>query len=204
MATVLRAADLTPETLAGQLAGLRPPEGEPVRVWLEAADGWALAWWPPELSRTVPWCGSGREPEERPLTELLPGCESGRVFAPSGELRWRRLRLSDQVRCRTVFLGEEGWAPAGLALHCALEGLGPQPRTALLWGLLTSATRRTDGQTGDWIELRIPHRFQYPLRDLPEPGKSGLRVGVELEAWCDAAGETHFLRLCDLVSCSEK
>ena len=70
-------------------------------------------------------------------------------------------------------------------LHSA-GGPAPAPGPLLPWGRQTKAT------PGEWVELRIPHRFRYPVAG--NPGS----VAAVVEQWCDDVGEPHFLRLCDL------
>jgi hypothetical protein len=187
MTTVLRAADLTPAALLDLLAGLAPGRR---RVWLEAPDGWALAEWP-GLDGDLPWCGAGREhgDQKARATDAVREATAGRLFAPSGELRWRVLPALRATCCRTVYLGDPGWAPATLAERDELAGLTPRRGSALLWG-------RQSPQTPDeWVELRVPHRFKYPLT-----GPAAENVQAVLEVWEDARGEAHFVRLCDLVA----
>jgi hypothetical protein len=196
MATILRARDLKPDELTGLLAGLRFPEDQKVRAWLDGLDGWSLAYWPGVEGR-VPWYGAGRLPAEEAVRDLLPRLVGGRLFAPAGELRWRRLPALGASPCRAVYLGQELDSVAALDPRDELAGLSPRPDGHPLWGLLTAATRGREGDPDAWVELRVPHRFRYPV---PAPDPSWARVGVKalVETWCDERGEPQFVRLCDL------
>jgi hypothetical protein len=190
MTAILEAGDLTPGGLRSLLEALRPDERP--RLWLEGPDGWALDWWP-GLAGTVGWYGANRPRQERPVASLLTTATAGRLFALSGELRWRVLPVLGERCVRTVFLGNSPWGKAGLLRPRpeVLRDLTKRPEKALLWG------QRTARSGDDWIELRIPHRFRYPVA--AETPASG-RVGVQavLEVWEDVQGEPHFVRLCEL------
>ena len=112
---------------------------------------------------------------------------AGRLFAPDGELRWRVIPALGEECWRTVFLGHADWTGAALE-DCTdhLHGLQPGRDRFFLWG------KQSDATPGEWIELRIPHRFRYPV------GGNPVNVMALVEQWRDAAGETHFCRLCDL------
>jgi len=143
MSAIVEAADLDQAGLTDLLAKLTPPESEPLRLWLEGPDGWALAYWP-GLDGRVFWYGSGRELIGRSLVDLLPTVLAGRLFAPSGELRWRRLPVLGERPLRTVFLGRQSWA-AGRSAAAPPRGTagagnaGEKPEYALLWGLQNRA-----------------------------------------------------------------
>jgi len=192
MEAILKSADLAPGALRQLIGELQPPAAERVRAWIEAPDGWALADWP-GLSGELSWCGAGRPPLEASAEEVLKRAQAGRLFAPSGELRWRVLPVLGKACCRTVFLGNKDWAPEHLEMRPEIGRLGLRCQHAWhpLWG---QQTRRTPGE---WIELRIPHRFRYPV-EAPEPGGGRVGVQVEVEVWSDGRGEPHFARLRDL------
>jgi len=196
--TVLRARDLTWPEFHGLIGGLRFPPEEPIRIWLEAADGWCLAYWR-GMAEPLPWYRAGCETIAESAEEVLRRAYSGRVFAPSGELRWRVLPMLGQSAWRTVYLGEDLPCVALLQPSKELQGLQPTSAEYPLWGLLTAATRRNDGQAGDWVELRIPHRFRYPVA-VPKESPAPIAVKACVEQWCDARGDLHFMRLCDLSS----
>ena len=200
MEPVLRAADLTPEMLAGLLGSLRYPEGHRVRTWLEGIDGWSLDFWP-GLEGRVLWYGAGRVPTQRIVRDLLTQLVGGRVFDLDGELRWRRLPALGKQPCRTVYLGKDFQAVNSLDLRGELAGKSPRTSEYPLWGLLTSATC---GRTNEpeWVELRIPHRFRYPVQ-VATPPAGPLAVKAVVETWVDGCGEPHFSRLCDLRPTSE-
>jgi len=188
MNAVLKAADLTRIDLAELVTGFTAAPGERLRAWLEAPEAWGLAFWPGpdgELS----WCRAGQEPARIPARDAIDRAVSGRLFAPSGELRWRVLPFLGERRCRCVYLGDAARAPAALADRGELRGLVRRPGKALLWG------RQTERTPGEWIELRVPHRFKFPVAD-----ESAENVRAILEVWEDDFGEVHFIRLCDLES----
>jgi hypothetical protein len=190
MATILRARDLTPDELAGLLSTLRFLGDRKVRSWLDGVDGWSLAYWP-GIEGSVLWYGAGRAPTDKPLRELLPRLVGGRVFAPAGELRWRRLPALGASSCRTVYLGEDLDSVAALDVLPEFAGLSAHRDEHPLWGLLTSATPDA------WVELRVPHRFRYPV-DGVDPSWKRCGVKAIVETWTDRRGEPHFVRLCDL------
>src|SRR5262249_37710314 len=161
-------------------------------------DGWALAYWN-GLTGKLPWCAAGRLPEEISARDALQQSLAGRLFAPSGELRWRVLPMLGEHCCRTVYLGSPGWAPAALSTRSDLQDcrLRASSETVLLWG---QQTKRTPDE---WVELRIPHRFRYPVEPL-DPGSGRVGVHARIEVWRDPAGEVHFVRLCDLQAFPEK
>lgn len=188
MAVLLKTADLTQTDLRGLLDVLKVPEGDAaaLRIWAEAPDGWTLDYWP-GLAGKLSWCGSGREPVAVEAGECITRTWAGRIFAPSGELRWRVIESLGDRCCRTVFLGNVDWAPGRLTDRSEiLEPLSPRTERYILWG------QQTDVSDNDWVELRIPHRFRYPI-DRLSPG-----VQAVVELWCDDAGDLHFMRLCDL------
>ncbi len=196
MTTTLRAGDLKPGELVELLASLRFPEGQTARAWLDGLGGWSLDYWP-GVEGKVRWYRAGNAVEERGVRELLPRLVSGRVFAPTGELRWRWLPALGEQSCRTVYLGEEG-APSELEARPELSQLERGPRAEYpLWGLLTEATRGHGEGADEWVELRVPHRFRYPV---DVSGLRAERVAVKaiVETWVDGRGEPHFVRLCDL------
>lgn len=201
MASILRAGDRTPEQLTELLTGLCFPEGEVVRAWLEGVDGWSLDYWPGTAGRIL-WCGAGCEPTEETVTQLLPRLTGGRVFAPAGELRWRVLPVLGASSCRTVYLGNDLESVRDLPVSYELAGLEPRSAEHPLWGLLTDTTRGQGGDADAWVELRVPHRFRYPvsLQALSSAGRVAVKALVE--TWVNAAGEAQFVRLCDLQAYS--
>lgn len=190
---VLRAKDLTlPELLVilrDWVAG---------RVWLDAPDGWALAYWP-GLAGKLPWCGAGRESNEVAVEDAVSRSVTGRLFDGQGELRWRKLPALGESAWRTVYLGEVRDSIASLPSRGELDGLAPRRSEHPLWGILTDSTRRSQDSLDEWVELRIPHRFRYPVT-VPHPRPPVLAVKVVVETWKDTRGEAHFARLCDLLA----
>ena len=184
----LRAADLTRNGFLALVTNLDPPaEGAvPRRIWLEAADGWAFDWWR-GVEDELHWCGAGREPIEQRTRSCLSRSTAGRLFAPDGELRWRVIAALGEVCWRTVFLGDADWTEDVLDDYSdVLETLQPRCERYYLWG------QQTEASPGEWIELRIPHRFRYPVAG------DCRHVKAVVEQWRDDVGESHFLRLCDL------
>ena len=79
-----------------------------------------------------------------------------------------------------------GWAAFCKTTPVFWRGLRPRRDRYFLWG------RQTRTTPGEWVELRIPHRFRYPVAGNPRS------VSAVVEQWCDDVDEPHFLRLCDL------
>ena len=161
------------------------------RIWLECHDGWAFDYWL-GLTGEINWCAAANPPRKFAASDLLSASISGRIFAPDGELRWRAIPAPNRYTLRTVFLGSSDWTRDRLEdRSCLLEDLTPHVQNAFLWGQQTSPF------PGEWIELRIPHRFQYPIRGNPH------RILAEVQVWTDAFGQPQFSRLCDLIPCQE-
>lgn len=119
------------------------------------------------------------------LLDRMGPTDQGRVFGPSGELRWRDLYGTFRV----VYLGE-GPGPQGLEdFSGELAGVSPVTRTLFLWG------ERTDTEN-EWLEQQVPHRFRYPIEGTEY---SRGRAALEVEDWVDAAGLPQFSRYRDLV-----
>ena len=189
---VLRAKDLTlPELLV--LLG----NWGRGRVWLDAPDGWALAYWP-GLAGKLSWCGASREPGEVAAEDAVSRSVAGRLFDGQGELRWRKLPVLGEAAWRVVYLGVERDSVAALPPRRELDGLEPKRSEHPLWGILTASARRRDNDQAEWVELRIPHRFRYPV-DVPSPRPPALAVKAVVEPSKDERGEAHFVRLCDLL-----
>jgi hypothetical protein len=188
---VLRANDLTlPELLA--LIG----NWSRGRVWLDAPDGWALAYWP-GLTGQLPWCSAGREPAEVAAEDAVSRSVAGRLFGNQGELRWRKLPALGESAWRTVYLGEDAESVASLEKRSELDDLTSTKSEHPLWGILTAEAQRRGHAQDEWVELRIPHRFRYPVT-VPTPPP--LAVKLIVETWKDKRGEAHFMRLCDLLA----
>ena len=194
MTAFLKATDLTPEKFLDLLndLGHRGTDSPRQRIWMEAPDGWALDWWP-GLEEKVRWCGAGRDPVEERAYDCLTRSTAGRLFAPDGELRWRIIPALGESCWRTVFLGNADWVGTALDDNSdCLDALNPRQDSFFLWG------QQTDSTPDEWIELRIPHRFRYPISD------NSRSVKAVVEQWEDYTGEPHFVRLCDLESYQEK
>lgn len=208
MTAFLKAADLTQKQFIELIDNLQPNnDKQPGYIWLEAPDGWTLdRWaWRSELLvsesvnneepriHTVRWYGTGRDPAQEPVYDCLMRSTVGRLFDPSGELRWRMIPALGEACWRVVFLGNTNWVAAALEDHSdILSNLHPHEDRFFLWGQQTQRT------LDEWIELRIPHRFRYPV-----PGNPN-RVKVLVEQWRDDTGSPHFFRLCDLEPSEEE
>ncbi len=118
-------------------------------------------------------------------TQFLAATDQGRIFSPSGELKWRR--MDDLMR--TVYMGEQNLAPDLEDCSAKLKE-APQRQTTqlILWGV------RTDLEQV-WIEQQTPHRFAYPFT---RGRYSRGRLAIEVENWCDSAGAPRFSRYCCL------
>ncbi len=193
--TILLAGDLTSAELQALLAGLETPAGETARCWLDAPDGWALDYWQ-GWTASVQWNHASQAPSKRPVPDLFPRLACGRIFAPSGELKWRVLPVLGQSCCRTVFLGNAPWN------HGLLERLAQRPEIAALvrheviyplWGQQTAET------PDEWVDLRIPLRLRYPV-EVPQTAQGRIIAKIRAEIWSDASGQPQFLRLCDLMA----
>lgn len=192
MTTFLKAADLTPDQFLDLITNLNHKDASQQRIWLEAPDGWAFDWWR-GLAGDLCWCGAGRDPVEQSARNCLTRSTSGRLFAPDGELRWRVIPSLGESCWRTVFLGNADWVGTALDDYSnRLHDLHLHQDSFFLWG------QQTDATPDEWIELRIPHRFNYPISDNPRS------VSIVVEQWNDDAGEPHFVRLCDLKPSQEK
>lgn len=192
MTAFLKAADLTQEQFLDLVKNLQlDTASDDYYVWLEASDGWALDRWNSEGE--LRWYGIGRESIEKSTQDCLIRSTAGRLFAPAGEFRWRAIPALGQSCWRTVFLGNLDWVGTALEDHSdILNGLHSHEESFLLWGQQSSET------PDEWVELRIPHRFRYPVTDKSE------RVKVIVEQWDDGTGIPHFVRLCDLKPYEEE
>ena len=193
MTSLLKATDLTPQDFLSLIGSLQLSNcNAPVYIWLEAPDGWTLDRWeasPNSAARELCWRGAGRSPVTEEANGCLARSTAGRLFGPEGELRWRVIPALGRQCWRTVFLGTADWVGNALPDYSDdLKGLSPNQEVYYLWGTQTATT------PGEWIELRIPHRLQYPI------AKPSQRVKVVVEQWKDDSGETHFVRLCELKS----
>ncbi len=183
----LRASEVTPDELAALLTNTRPPNGETAWCWLEAPDGWVLERWNGSEGN-VRVQAAHCLPREEPLGGFLPRVTAGRVFAPSGELRWRVLPALGSRTCRVVFLGDAWVGLESLTLRPDLNGLTAVDESYPLWGQQTQATPE------EWIELRIPHRLRYPV-SCGAPGQGRIVAQLRVQLWKDRLGEVQFLRL---------
>ena len=192
MTAFLKAADLTQEQFLDLVKNLQlDTVSDDCYIWLEAPDGWALDRW--TSKDELRWYGAGRESIEKSTRDCLMRSTAGRLFAPAGECRWRTIPALGQPYWRTVFLGNVDWVGTALEDHSdTLNGLHSHEESFLLWGQQSSET------PDEWVELRIPHRFRYPITGNPE------RVKVVVEQWDDDTGAPHFVRLCDLKPYEEE
>ena len=196
MTTFLKTADLTQAEFLELIGSLDlGVDTSACYVWLEAPDGWTLDCWNRQsgIKEKLRWYGAGREIVKKSLQDCLTKSTAGRLFAPEGELRWRTIPALGDACWRVVFLGNTDWAGTALEDHSdTLKDLHPHQDSFFLWGQQTSTT------PDEWIELRIPHRFRYPVSGNPN------RVKVLVEQWRDDTGLLHFFRLCDLEPYQEE
>ena len=190
MTAFLKAADLTQDTFLKLIENLHLDDNTSTcYIWLEAADGWTLDCWDSEsgLEGESRWYQAGHIPIKKSSRDCLTKSTAGRLFAPEGELRWRVIPALGNTSWRVVFLGTVDWVGTTLEDHSdSLKNLHPDQSSFYLWG------QQTPTAPDEWIELRIPHRFQYPITGNPD------RVKVVVEQWHDDIGEPHFVRLCHL------
>ena len=166
-------------------------QDEGLRCWLAAPDGWSLDWWPGMAGR-VRWYRACALAAESDAAEAAAKATEGRIFCPIGELRWRRLELRPDAPLRAVLLAQQG--PIGEQMTDRSELLAPwspRRRTAYLWG------QRTAESGQEWIELRIPQRFRYPVHGAPR------FVRLVLEEWIDPVGVVQLARFCALEGAEE-
>ncbi len=184
MTAFLKAADLTQDQFLSLIANIcLDSDKSPCYIWMEAPDGWAFDRW----EETLHWWGAGSEPMIESSQDCLTKSTAGRLFAPDGELRWRIIPLLGESCWRTVFLGNVDRVGTALDDYSDyLSELQPHNDSFFLWGQQTGKT------PNEWIELRIPHRFHYPVSGNPN------RVKILVEQWRDDTGTPHFFRLCDL------
>ena len=211
MTAFLKAADLIQKQFIELVANLQPNNvKQPGYVWLEAPDGWTFDWWDWTSELVVPeesinneeprvnalrWCGIGQESvaEKEPAYDCLTRSTAGRLFDSAGELRWRTIPALGEACYRVVFLGNTDWVGTALKDHSdSLKDLQPREDRFFLWGQQTKETPE------EWIELRIPHRFRYPVSGDPK------RIKIRVEQWRDSTGAIHFSRLCDLEPYEEE
>ena len=210
MTAFLKTADLTQELFIELIANLQPNNVKrPGYVWLEAPDGWAFDWWDwtselivaeESINNEEPrvnalhWYGIGQESveEKESAYDCLTRSTAGRLFDSAGELRWRTIPALGEACYRVVFLGNTDWVGTALEDHSdGLNDLQLHEDRFFLWGQQTERTPK------EWIELRIPHRFRYPVSGNPN------RIKIRVEQWRDSTGAIHFSRLCDLEPCEE-
>lgn len=118
--------------------------------------------------------------------KILPEFFRGRIFAPSGELKWRK--IDDYYRC--VFLGDEDLIGDRLDdFNHELKNSEPEKSSFILWG-------ERHNMEPEWIEQVIPHRFKYPLLN---GNISRGRLKLIVEEWVSkTTGEICFSRYYDL------
>ena len=211
MTAFLKTADLTQKQFIELIANLQPNNVKrPSYVWLEAPDGWTFDWWDWTSELVVPeesinneeprvnalrWYGIGQRSvaENEPAYDCLTRSTAGRLFDAAGELRWRTIPALGEACYRVVFLGNTDWVGTTLKDHSdSLKDLQPREDRFFLWGQQTKRTPE------EWVELRIPHRFQYPVSGDPK------RIKIRVEQWRDSTGAIHFYRLCDLEPYEEE
>lgn len=187
MSAILKCADLSCEQFLRLLDQLkRPEDAASLRCWIEAPDGWSFDWWP-GLAGRIAWSRAASLPSPEAANEAVLRSFAGRLFAPDGEIRWRHIPSFGDSSYRCVFLGHTDWVGEDLQDQSeALNGLTPRNASFLLWG------QQTDASPGEWIELRIPHRFRYPIEGNPKG------VLLETEQWLAASSHVEFIRFSQL------
>ncbi len=190
----LWAADLNRERFL-EIFNEFPSGGDIIcRCWLDAPDGWALDYWNGITSR-VDWNGAGRFRSPKTFRDVIEHTTNGRIFSPAAELKWRFLPALEPNCYRVVYLGS-GFNPAfapDLQNHSALLlNMTQEKKSYPLWGHSTHHT------PDEWVELRIPHRLKYPV-ECPSPINGRISANIEVEIWKDAAGASHFIRLCQVT-----
>lgn len=171
---VLLAADVNESTLADLLSRVQIPED--ACGWLDFFDSWRFKKWF-ELKN------------DTDLTQTI----MGRIFASSGELRWRAIPFLNDSIIRVVFLGSCLWDGLGNCLQdCSNELLGctPQSQEILLWG----KRDKTDKTISRWIERKIPHHLYYPIESPSSP-----YAAIETQVWIsDRDGQIQWMRFCQI------
>jgi len=121
---------------------------------------------------------------------VLEESERGRVFSESGELKWRRLK--DNI-WRVVFLGTNQWTGVQNMQDAShlLQDLEVKTEDQILWGEFKPHIKK-------WVELRIPHKFNYPV-------EKGPNVCLTVEVWRSKKdGHVHFQRYYGLKPVEEE
>ncbi|GIW92208.1 MAG: hypothetical protein KatS3mg110_0249 [Pirellulaceae bacterium] len=201
MNTVLMCADLSVDQLRAAADALgNAGVSSNVRCWIEAYDGWVFDWWR-GTQHPVMFYRAGYYPHEQGAGSVLERTLAGRIFSPTGELRWRLMEepldaagldSPPPAYYRCVYLGDNLQALSDWTdLSSELEQLSRQKDRVLLWG------QQTNLASGEWIELRIPHRFRYPIAGTPRG------VFLQIERWTDQVGRCHFIRYCNLLPYQE-
>jgi hypothetical protein len=67
--------------------------------------------------------------------------------------------------------------------------------SVFLWGV-----RGTRGSEDAWVELRMPHRFEWPV----ERPQRRSRVKLTLKVYTDDGGQPQLCRFCDLKETEEE
>lgn len=174
----LLARDMPRSALVGLLMKHVWPEDDDPLLWVEC----------PDTAELVPLGAEGGD-------GLVQRSFAGRLFAASGELRWRTMRCANadgtrEAVDRVVFLGEAcPRLSETLADHSSeLENLTSERRTVALWG------ESVQGSVPPaWFETRIHCALHYPWDGIP-----ARFLWLEQEVWRDDAGEAVFVRLCRL------
>jgi hypothetical protein len=114
--------------------------------------------------------------------ELLK-TQEGRIFAESGEIKWRRIDRD----MRMVYLGAQQDFDCLNDHSKHLKPVIEKRRSdIILWGERTHLEN-------EWIEQQVPHRFNYPIDgNLFAKG----RVAIEVENFFDNRGVALFSRFC--------
>ncbi len=157
----VRAGDINIEQLLVLLDEISPAvaEGKPPWVWITTVEEWVLDNWPGTDGKVLAY-RAGTTASKRAVKELIGLSDSGCVFMPEYEVRWRRMEPYRAGTCRVRVAGQTGMLPgrAGELLGRELSLETPDvERFFRLWG------EHSEFTGNDWVELRIPHRLRYPL-----------------------------------------
>ncbi len=198
-------ADMSPVAFAESLDSFAVTSSDNPRrwLWLAADDGWSLDAWR-GLSESVNWYQAGRLRDDTSMEtrQKIINSSEGRLFDANGEVRWQNIASSSEPLFRVVAIGSgELWRQESKPIQnvpgvelCNAGTLGvkmrPESTPLLLWGHQSSRT------PGEWIELKIPHRFKYPVSQETCDAKS---IAIECEIWEDDMGQVHFIRFRGLV-----
>jgi len=202
-------ADMTPATFVESLDSFAATTADdPQRwLWLTADAGWSLDAWR-GLSESVNWYQAGclRNDASDVARQRILESSEGRLFDAKGEVRWQNIGSSSEPLFRVVAISSgEIWEQERRLLRsapgvevCNARALGVRRRSEstqlALWG------RQSPRTPGEWIELKIPHRFKYPVS---QDNCNAESIAIDCETWEDDLGQVHFVCFRGLVDATE-